>query len=211
MGGGDRLAARGVEVFEQLFTRIVRQCVEEGLVAGAKIHMDASVVDANASKDSVVQGSEAFVMRIREAVRSEVRKLDEEQELARGRKYHTTVNDKALSLTDPDAALVRKDFGFMVEWDTAEMPYLTQWKNTRQGIYVSGIEPGNCLPEGQLAARRNKRLVIIQPGEARSFSCVLSVLPTARAVQAAKNRIRTLRETGIPAKGCQLKDYAKQK
>jgi hypothetical protein len=109
------------------------------------------------------------------------------------------------------AALVRKDFGFMVEWDTAEMPYLTQWKNTRQGIYVSGIEPGNCIPEGQLAARRNKRLVLIQPGEVRTFSCVLSVLPTARVVQAAKNRIRTLRETGTPAKGCQLKDYAKRK
>ena len=48
----------GAEVFEGLFVRIVRQCVEAGLVGGSKIHMDGSVVDANASKNSVVRGSE---------------------------------------------------------------------------------------------------------------------------------------------------------
>jgi transposase len=40
----------------------VRQCVEKGLVSGAKIHMDGSLVDANASKNSVVKGSEEIAM-----------------------------------------------------------------------------------------------------------------------------------------------------
>jgi transposase len=99
----------GAEVFEGLFVRMVRQCVERGLVSGEKIHMDGSLVNANASKNSVVKGSEELISRIREAVQSQVQKLDEEEELARGRKYHVTVNDKAMSLTDPDAALVRRE------------------------------------------------------------------------------------------------------
>jgi transposase len=99
----------GAEVFEKLFVMIIRQCVDAGLVNGEKIHMDGSLVTANASKNSVVKGDEALIARLREVYQSEAKKLDEEGELARGRKYHTTVNDKALSLTDPDAALVSKD------------------------------------------------------------------------------------------------------
>jgi hypothetical protein len=99
----------GAEVFENMFARIVRPCVEAGLVGGSKIHRDGSLVDANASKNSVVKGSEELMARIRETVRSPVQKLDKEQEWSRGRKYHQTVNDPAMSLTDPDAALGRKD------------------------------------------------------------------------------------------------------
>jgi transposase len=38
----------GKEVFLSLFSRVVHQCVEAGLGAGHKIHVDASLVDANA-------------------------------------------------------------------------------------------------------------------------------------------------------------------
>lgn len=99
----------GAEVFESLFVRIVRQCVDAGLVSGEKIHMDGSLVVANASKNSVVKGDETLIAKIKEVYQSEVKKLDDEEDLARGRKYHKTVNDKAISLTDPDAALVNKD------------------------------------------------------------------------------------------------------
>jgi transposase len=99
----------GVEVFERLFVRVVRQCVESGLVDGEKIHVDASLVRANASTNSVVKGSETLVAQLQALCRSEVRKLDDEQELSKGRKYHATINDKAMSRTDPDAALVRRD------------------------------------------------------------------------------------------------------
>ena len=42
----------GVEVFENLFIRSVSQCVEAGLVDGSKLHMDGSLVDADASKET---------------------------------------------------------------------------------------------------------------------------------------------------------------
>ncbi len=44
----------GESVFKELFERIVHQCVELGLVDGKKLFMDSSLVDANASRESVV-------------------------------------------------------------------------------------------------------------------------------------------------------------
>ena len=43
----------GVDVFERVFVRTVQQCVEAGLIDGQKVHADATLVDADASKDSI--------------------------------------------------------------------------------------------------------------------------------------------------------------
>jgi galactose mutarotase-like enzyme len=102
------------------------------------------------------------------------------------------------------AALLQSDFGLQFEWDTRTLPYLTQWKNTRQGIYVSGIEPGNCLPEGQVAARDKGRLVMLEPGEERVFNCALSVLDGTEAIAQSRVQIETLRRTGAPVADCKL-------
>jgi galactose mutarotase-like enzyme len=77
---------------------------------------------------------------------------------------------------ESEVLLYRDDLAVVIQWDTRNLPYLTQWKNTRQGIYVSGIEPSNCLPEGRNAARSSGRLVMIEPGESREFWCSLMVL-----------------------------------
>ena len=44
----------GAEVFRNFFERIVIQCVEAGLVDGGKIFVDASLVEADASNNSVI-------------------------------------------------------------------------------------------------------------------------------------------------------------
>jgi hypothetical protein len=44
----------GVEAFKTFFERIVWQCVQAGLVDGSKIFMDSSLVQADASNNSVV-------------------------------------------------------------------------------------------------------------------------------------------------------------
>ena len=46
----------GKEVFESLFVRTVGQCVEAGLVEGRKLHLDSSLIEADAAKDSVLKG-----------------------------------------------------------------------------------------------------------------------------------------------------------
>ncbi|MDO9509062.1 MAG: transposase, partial [Thermovirgaceae bacterium] len=44
----------GAEVFKSFFERIVLQCVEAGLVDGSKIFVDSSLVEADASNNSVI-------------------------------------------------------------------------------------------------------------------------------------------------------------
>ena len=104
------------------------------------------------------------------------------------------------------AALASEDFGLQIEWDTTHEPYLTQWKNYRRGIYVCGVEPGNCVPEGQNRARRTGRLVLLEPGEQHIFANKLTVLPDAEAVAAMRNRVAELRTAGTPV-NVNLADY----
>src|SRR6476659_5656267 len=47
----------GQQVFESLFVRTVSQCVEAGVVSGSKLHVDASLIEADASRDSVINSS----------------------------------------------------------------------------------------------------------------------------------------------------------
>jgi transposase len=51
----------GKEVFEQLFVRTVEQCVQARLVSGDKLHVAASMIAANASKDSVIKSSPELI------------------------------------------------------------------------------------------------------------------------------------------------------
>jgi hypothetical protein len=102
------------------------------------------------------------------------------------------------------AALLNGSWGLRFAWDTHTLPYLTQWKNTRRGIYVNGIEPGNCIPEGQVAARDSGRLIMLNPGETHSFGCTLTVLDGTESVAACRAEIDALRQQGTPAAGCRL-------
>ncbi len=74
-------------IFKQFFERIVVQCVNANLVDGTKIFMDASLIDANASNNSVIN----------------TQSLEE--------KDQNGVNATHMSLTDPDASIVRHKGG----------------------------------------------------------------------------------------------------
>ena len=67
----------GKEVFVALFSRIVAQCVRAGLVEGTKIHADSSLVDANASLNSVRELDSATLNEIQRACRQQIDKFDE--------------------------------------------------------------------------------------------------------------------------------------
>jgi transposase len=60
----------GQEVFVALFSRVVAQCVRAGLVECTKIHADSSLVDANASLNSVRELDAATLDQIQQGVRS---------------------------------------------------------------------------------------------------------------------------------------------
>jgi transposase len=89
----------GREVFCQLFVRTVHQCVAAGLVEGRKLHIDSSLVRADASRDSLTKASSELVRALRQAYSEEEQKLDEPSPEG--------VNAHHISTTDPDATLAR--------------------------------------------------------------------------------------------------------
>jgi transposase len=94
----------GREAFEKFFVRTVGQCVAAGLVDGAKIHVDSSLNEANASCDSVVNASPELIAALKTAYQATASKLADASTPA----SYEAVNDRVVSTTDPDAAVVRK-------------------------------------------------------------------------------------------------------
>lgn len=97
----------GVEVFQRFFIQIVGQCVADGLVDGKKIHVDASLINANASKDSVIKASPEWIAALKRAYQVTESKLED----TTTPKSYEAVNERMLSTTDPDAELVRMGGG----------------------------------------------------------------------------------------------------
>ncbi len=106
------------------------------------------------------------------------------------------------------AALLNTDFGLQFDWDTTHAAYLTQWKNLRRGIYVCGIEPGNCVPEGLNTARAKGSVTMLQPGAAQTFTNRVHVLHGATQVDACRASLSVLEEQGHPVTNCDLTNYA---
>lgn len=95
----------GVEVFRRFFERIVRQCVEVGLVEGSKLFIDASLIDADASNNSVVDTHD--LKRYLDASYRLFEERLDEGEVAKA----TPTNSRYISRTDPDASVTRHGGG----------------------------------------------------------------------------------------------------
>ena len=95
----------GAELFRRFFERIVTLCVEAGLVDGGKIFVDSSMVQADASNNSVVDTHSLKRRLSRSYVELEGRLEAAEAE---GSASSGPVNDRYVSTTDPDAAIVRQ-------------------------------------------------------------------------------------------------------
>jgi len=93
----------GIQAFKTFFERIVWQCVEAGLIDGGKIFTDASLIQADASNNSVV--NQDLLKRYLNKSYCELEKrLDDEHDsdFKKGK-----ANRKYISTTDPDASVVR--------------------------------------------------------------------------------------------------------
>lgn len=98
----------GVEVFKSFFERIVMQCVQAGLVDGSKIFIDSSLIDANASNNSVVD-TQSLRHRLRHKNFRELEaRLEEREESCDPSRSYKKTNKRYISSTDPDAAIVRR-------------------------------------------------------------------------------------------------------
>lgn len=97
----------GVEVFQSFFERIVLQCMEAGLIDGRKIFVDSSLVDANASNNSVLDTKNLRHQLHRNYKKLEAR-LEENKESVDSSRRYEKKNSRYISSTDPDAAIVNR-------------------------------------------------------------------------------------------------------
>ncbi len=119
----------GEEVFKQFFERIVVQCVEAGLVDGGKIFMDSSLIDADASNNSVVD-SHALKRYLNGRYRELEKRLDAAKEEAGSTKAPAeTSQPKADGAAEENAESPE---------ETADAPKTARPKNTTVNArYVS--------------------------------------------------------------------------
>ena len=102
----------GVDAFKIFFERIVWQCVQAGLVDGSKLFMDSSMVQADASNNSVVN-KESLKRYLNKSYQILESRLEQEQRSC-GSDYALksgTANKKYISTTDPDASVTRRGSG----------------------------------------------------------------------------------------------------
>lgn len=97
----------GVEVFKKFFENIVSQCVEAGLVDGSKIFMDSSLIDADASNNSVVD-MHSLNRYLKKSYKELENRLEEKEESRDKDKDKREVNNRYISTTDSDASLVNR-------------------------------------------------------------------------------------------------------
>jgi transposase len=102
----------GIDTFKSFFERIVWQCVQAGLVDGSKLFMDSSMVQADASNNSVVN-KESLKRYLNKSYQILESRLEQEQQSC-GSDYALksgTANKKYISTTDPDASVTRRGSG----------------------------------------------------------------------------------------------------
>jgi transposase len=97
----------GAAVFQSFFERIVLQCVEAGLVDGSKIFVDSSLVDANASNNSVID-TKGLKHQLHKNYKKLEARLEEGNESTDSSRYYEKKNSRYISSTDPDAAIVNR-------------------------------------------------------------------------------------------------------
>ncbi len=74
--------------------------------------------------------------------------------------YHQMEKAARVSLEQPKLGI-----GLAMEYDGENLPYFTQWKMMGQTMYVLGLEPGNCTPDGRSAMREKGVLSFLAPGQ----------------------------------------------
>jgi len=108
----------GEELFQSFFERVVWQCVQSGLVDGSKLFCDSSLIDADASCNSVIdtQGLRRYLEPAYKELEARLEEREEQGEKNDDDPHgsiprRNVVNRRYVSRTDPDASVVRKGKG----------------------------------------------------------------------------------------------------
>ena len=63
-----------------------------------------------------------------------------------------------------------------MRFNKEQMPCLTNWQHWGKGEYITGLEPGTNPPTGQAQARKEKKLIHLEPGQTRVYDLEFEIL-----------------------------------
>ncbi|WP_026966890.1 aldose 1-epimerase family protein [Algoriphagus terrigena] len=66
--------------------------------------------------------------------------------------------------------------GLKITFSKTQMPWLINWQHWGKNEYVTALEPATHPPVGQTAVRENGTLILLEPGESRTYDLKLEVL-----------------------------------
>jgi galactose mutarotase-like enzyme len=92
------------------------------------------------------------------------------------------------------------DRGVSLRFNKAQLPCFTLWKNRQAAIdgYVTGLEPATNFPNPRTFEKEKGRVVVLQPGESRTFAVTLEAHPDAAGVAAAEQVVARLGQGVTP-------------
>ncbi len=141
----------GLEKFQEIFDEVLKQCREKGLVSGNHLNVDATLVRADASTDSM-QRIEDFAKDIfaKNPLQEEKKKEEKGEEKKENKsKRHYFSNKTHRSKTDPDATLMKKQ-----NRGKSQLSYQCHMTVDSERRVVTGVKAttgaineGPCLPE----------------------------------------------------------------
>jgi hypothetical protein len=83
--------------------------------------------------------------------------------------------------------------GFLLEYDSRQLPAFFQWQNLQEGNYVMGLEPATVHAGTRAERKARGEVRWLAPGEACTYDLTLKVLPDTEAITAAIARIDAIR------------------
>jgi len=99
----------GQEVFAEFFANILQQCIDGGLVDGSTVHIDSSIINANASRDSIKPQLRLLGHNLYNQLETESpsEHSDDDNNIDNGCNNEPELKQR-VSETDPDARLGKK-------------------------------------------------------------------------------------------------------
>ncbi|MCG8528888.1 MAG: transposase [Opitutales bacterium] len=95
----------GKRLFEKLFVRTIELCMQAGLVRAETIHVDGSLVVADAARDSFLKADKQWINCLKSEFEVQEKKLSKPL----GNKHYQSKNQELINLTDPDAPCVSRN------------------------------------------------------------------------------------------------------
>ena len=80
----------------------------------------------------------------------------------------------------------------VLQFNTGQLEYMTEWKSMMAGDYALGINPGTYTPMGRAHARQNGLLKFIQPGESLHFDVSIEFTDDKNYIKKLQNIIKCL-------------------